>query len=123
MAGKIGLIGHCGADTAYLRIAIRAARNNVPVVTADDEESLQELIDSGADLLLINRVLDYGFDTDCGIELIKRLREKNPSLKMMLVSNHSDAQQAAVAAGALHGFGKSQIGRPQVAEILRHALG
>jgi hypothetical protein len=41
---------------------------------------------------------------------------------MMLVSNHPDAQAAAIAAGAAPGFGKRQIGTPRVAEVLRQAL-
>jgi hypothetical protein len=40
----------------------------------------------------------------------------------MLVSNYADAQQAAVAAGALPGFGKREIGTPKVKELLRSAL-
>jgi hypothetical protein len=42
---------------------------------------------------------------------------------MMLVSNYPDAQAAAVAAGAVPGFGKREIGTPRVAQVIREALG
>jgi hypothetical protein len=41
---------------------------------------------------------------------------------MMLVSNYADAQQAAVAAGALPGFGKRELGTPRVSQLIRDAL-
>jgi hypothetical protein len=40
----------------------------------------------------------------------------------MLVSNYADAQAAAVAAGALSGFGKREIGNPKVKQLLENAL-
>jgi hypothetical protein len=54
--------------------------------------------------------------------MIGAMRAQYPALRMMLVSNHPDAQTAAVAAGALPGFGKRQIGTPRVSEVLRQAL-
>ncbi len=41
---------------------------------------------------------------------------------MMLVSNYPDAQAAAVANGALPGFGKREIGSPRVIELIKGAL-
>jgi two-component system, chemotaxis family, chemotaxis protein CheY len=123
MSKRVVLVGHCGADSAYLRHAITNVAKEIAVVGADDEESLSRLLNDGVDLLLINRILDYGFATDKGVDLIRQLRDQYPDLKMMLVSNYPDAQQAAMRAGALPGFGKRQIGKSQVAEVLRHALG
>jgi len=40
----------------------------------------------------------------------------------MLVSNYPEAQAAAVAEGALPGFGKREIGTPRVNDLLRNAL-
>jgi hypothetical protein len=72
--------------------------------------------------VLINRIIDWGFAEQEGVALISRLRRTHPILKTMLVSNYADAQQAAVAAGALPGFGKREIGTPKVKELLRNAL-
>jgi CheY-like chemotaxis protein len=123
MPKKVALVGHCGPDSSYLRMAVTRAVKDVQVVFADDQHTLNKLIESGLDLVLLNRQLDYGFETDEGVELIKRLREKNPSLKAMLVSNYPEAQQAAVQAGAVQGFGKREIGSPKVSELIRSALG
>ena len=40
----------------------------------------------------------------------------------MLVSNYADAQQAAVAAGAIEGFGKAELGADETEEKLRAVL-
>ena len=122
MAKKVVLIGHCGADSSYLRIAVGSADRSAQVVMADDEAMLQRYLGEGADLLLLNRVLDHGFAEGEGVALIRRLRQKHPGLKMMLVSNYDDAQQAAVAVGAVPGFGKRELGTPKAAQLLREAL-
>lgn len=102
---------------------MNGALKGASVVGVDDEASLNQQIAEGADLLLLNRQLDWGFKTDEGVELIRALRAEHPNLRMMLVSNYEDAQEAALQAGALPGFGKRDIGSPKVAEILRAALG
>jgi hypothetical protein len=88
----------------------------------DDDSDLKRALDDGVDLLLLNRQLDYGFDEREGVALIRKLRANYPSVKTMLVSNYPEAQAAAVAEGALPGFGKREIGTPRVNELLRSAL-
>jgi len=119
---KVVLVGHCGADSSYLRIAVASAGPAVSVVSVDDEESLGTALAAGAELVLINRILDWGFDEQEGVALISRLRRTHPNLKTMLISNYADAQQAAVAAGALPGFGKREIGTAKVKQLLQGAL-
>ena len=124
MPKKVALVGHCGPDASYLRLAVARAVKDVQVVFADDQHTLNKLLDNGGvDLVLLNRQLDYGFETDEGVELIKRLRATHPALKAMLVSNYPEAQQAAVQVGAVEGFGKREIGSPKVSELIRTALG
>jgi hypothetical protein len=41
----------------------------------------------------------------------------------MLVSDLPDAQQEALKAGAVEGFGKSELGSPRLAEHVKQALG
>ena len=123
MPKKVALVGHCGPDSSYLRMAVSSAEKGVQVLAADDDSSLKRVLDQGVDLLLFNRVLDYGFDEDEGVAVIQKLRSHYPQVKMMLVSNYPDAQAAAVAAGALPGFGKREVGSPRVAELIRSALG
>ena|SRR5687768_3946641 len=123
MPKRVALVGHCGPDASYLRLAVARAVKDAQIVFADDQHALNKLIEAGVDLVLFNRQLDYGFETDEGVELIKRLRAKAPSLKAMLVSNYPEAQQAALQAGAVEGFGKREIGSPKVSELIRSALG
>lgn len=122
MSKKVALVGHCGPDSSYLRIAIGSVERGVQILAADDDESLQKILAGGVDLLLFNRVLDYGFDTNEGVELIRRLHKFHPNLKMMLVSNYPEAQQASVDAGALPGFGKRDLNTPKAKSILKLAL-
>ena len=119
---KVALVGHCGPDSSYLRMAVAKVGRDVQVLSADDAEELKRLIASGVDLLLLNRQLDYGFDEDEGVELIRKLKSSYPFIKTMLVSNYPDAQEAAVKAGALPGFGKRDITSPQVPRMIREAL-
>ena len=122
MPKKIALVGHCGPDSSYLRITVSKAERDVQVLSVDDDSDLKRALDEGVDLLLLNRQLDYGFDEREGVSLIRKLRAKYPGVKTMLVSNYPDAQAAAVAEGALPGFGKRELGSARVAELLRDAL-
>jgi CheY-like chemotaxis protein len=123
MSKRVALVGHCGPDASYLRLAVSRAVKDAQILFADDQHTLKKLVDGGVDLILFNRQLDYGFETDEGVEMIKRLRTTNPSLKAMLISNYPEAQQAARQAGAVEGFGKREIGSPRVSELIRSALG
>jgi two-component system chemotaxis response regulator CheY len=123
MSKKVALVGHCGPDSSYLRIVVSRAAGEAKVVSADDSRSLERLLEDGVDLLLLNRQLDFGFDEDEGVAVIRKLRQTHPNVKLMLVSNYPDAQAAAVAEGALPGFGKRELNSPKVAEMIRAALG
>jgi CheY-like chemotaxis protein len=123
MSKRVALVGHCGPDASYLRLAVSRAVKDAQILFADDQHTLKKLVDGGVDLILFNRQLDYGFETDEGVEMIKRLRTTNPSLKAMLISNYPEAQQAARQAGAVEGFGKREIGSLRVSELIRSALG
>ena len=122
MPKKIALVGHCGPDSSFLRIAVSKAERDATILSVDDDSDLKRALDQGVDLLLLNRQLDYGFDTHEGVALLRKIRANYPAVKAMLVSNYPDAQAAAVAEGALPGFGKREIGTPRVAELLRDAL-
>ena len=122
MAKKILLVGHCGPDSSYLRMTVKKAVEGVEIKSADDSTELHKALVDGVDLILFNRELGYGFDPDTGVETIKALRATHGHVPMILVSNYPEAQQAALAAGAMPGFGKRELGSPKVAELLRGAL-
>ena len=103
-------------------MTVKKAVEGAEIKSADDSAELHKALVDGVDLILFNRELGYGFEPDTGVETIKALRQTHGHVPMMLVSNYPDAQQAAVAAGAMPGFGKRELGSPKVAEMLRGAL-
>jgi CheY-like chemotaxis protein len=122
MSKKVVLVGHCGADTSYLKMAVTSALRGATVLAADDSTELDAMLAERVDLLLLNRELGWGFEQTEGIDVIRSLRAPHPNLRMMLVSNYAEAQTGAVAAGALAGFGKREIGSARVTQVLREAL-
>ena len=59
---------------------------------------------------------------ECAIDIIRHLHQHFPDCKVMLVSDYDDAQQQAEKAGAIKGFGKSEMGSPKLAEHVKQAL-
>lgn len=120
MSKRILLVGHCGVDGPRLQreIASLQAAEGVRVNSMDE---LRRYCDGGADLLLINRE-PLGFTPLMGVDLIKQLRERYPDQKVMLVSDHPEAQEEATRAGALPGVGKADIGSNKFATTIRQAL-
>jgi hypothetical protein len=120
---RIALVGHCVPDSYALRSAIRRFIPEAEVVFARNDAALDAEVPR-ADLLLVNRILDGDFRDPAGIALIQRLHEAVPGRpRLMLVSNHADAQSRAEAAGAAPGFGKSSMHAEGTRERLRRALG
>ncbi len=114
------LVGHCWADRIGLRSAVKRAVRSARIERADDLPALRNYLGSGA-VLLINRVLGGGFDPGSGVELIRLLAETGDAERAILISNHGDAQDEAVAAGAQPGFGKSQLRDQATEQLLRQA--
>lgn len=117
---QIILVGHCGFDGGNIANTAKQAAPDAKVTSAD---SAQALDSAGPDaLLLVNRVLDSGFGTNSGVELIRKLSSRDNAPAMMLVSNFSDAQAEAEEAGALPGFGKSDLGSDTAAQRIKAAV-
>lgn len=121
-AHRVLLVGHCGPDASYLRMAVTSAIRGAKVIFASDDRELQAALHDGVDLVLFNRELDGIFTHYTGVDQIRALKKTHPQIKTMLVSNYPDAQADAVAVGALPGFGKRQLGSQQVTLLLRDAV-
>lgn len=115
---RVALVGHCGFDSSSLTRMAKSALPDAQIVAVNTQSQL-DAVAHGPSLLLINRVLDGRFDADSSLEMIQQLAAQDDPPAMMLVSNYADAQADAVAAGALPGFGKSDVGRAETAERLR----
>ncbi len=113
----VALVGHCGPDVFALRSALRGALPGAEVITVGDDNTLAG---AEADLLLINRVLDGRFSVDSGLDMIAA--RAGAGAPVMLISNFEDAQEAAVRAGALPGFGKNELYSDAMRDRLRAAI-
>jgi hypothetical protein len=113
------LIGQCVPDSMLLSRYVRRFAPGAKIERINNDEALNKVKNQSA-LLLVNRVLDGSFDDDSGLKVVAAAID-GPGVPL-LISNHEDAQQQAVALGALHGFGKAQLGDPASGERLQAAL-
>lgn len=120
MSTRVVLVGHCGVDGPRLKEAIESGASPCEVLRINTPEELESVCREGADLLLVNRE-PVGFDEQ-GMDLLRDLCKRYPGQKVMLVSDYEDAQQEAVKAGALPGFGKADLGSPRLVETVKGAL-
>ena len=118
----VTLVGHCGPDSSFLRMAVASAAPGTIITMADSDAEVERAIADGTDLLLFNRVLEVGFEDDDGVALLRQTKEKHPEQRVMMVSNFPETQEQAEAAGALPGFGKRQIGSDVAKQRLASAL-
>jgi CheY-like chemotaxis protein len=114
-------IGQCNADHAALAAAIRRhfGAEVVPAATANEAFAL--LDGGGFALVLVNRVLDT--DGSSGLDLVRAIASRPAAPPVMLVTNYSEYQEAALAAGAVPGFGKAALHDPATVDRLRPYLG
>lgn len=115
-------VGQCGMDHGGLSRHFRRAFDAEVVGAHTFGEALAALRPGGFDLVLVNRITDA--DGTRGVDLIATLKD-DPALAavpVMLVSNFAEAQEVAMALGALPGFGKSGIGGPEADDRIREAL-
>lgn len=124
--GIVLSVGQCGFDNGQIRELLRTVDPALEIRFVDDLEETLRLLHAGNGrirLVLVNRILDA--DGSSGIELIRTIRA-NPEafdhIPLMLVSDLETAQAAAIASGALPGFGKTFIRSAQARELVRMAL-
>lgn len=115
-------VGQCRPDHASIRSYL--TRNfGCEVVQVDDRAgALAELKGRQYDLVLVNRKLDCDYSD--GIEVIRALKSDPDaaSVPVMLVTNYPEHQEAAIAAGAILGFGKLEFQKPETRAKLAEVL-
>lgn len=122
MAKRVLSVGQCVPDQSAIAAFLRR-EFGAEVQTADTaDEAMSTLHNGPFDLVLVNRIFDA--DGGSGLDLVKVIKSDpgTSKLPVMLVSNYAEAQQKAVDAGAVPGFGKAQLGEPAVADSLRPFL-
>jgi two-component system chemotaxis response regulator CheY len=102
-------VGNCWPDHTVIR-AMLEKQFQAEVIQADGlADALSALQQQPIDLVLVNRKLDQDYSD--GLDVIKRIKadSKLSVVPCMLVTNHAEQQQQAVAAGAEYGFGKKEL--------------
>jgi two-component system chemotaxis response regulator CheY len=121
-ARRVLSLGQCGFDQGALARTFRQ-HFAAEVVPADSpDEALDALRRREFALVLVNRILDA--DGSSGVAFVRLLKadEQLRGLPVMLVSNYDHAQEEAVQAGAVPGFGKGTLGHPQMLARVRALL-
>ena len=120
MSIKILSIGQCGFDhSAIARFLSRTLQAHTDGA-ATAAEGLQKFARGSYHLVLVNRIIDG--DASSGLDLAAKLCAQQGCPPVMLVSNLPQAQAAAVAVGAVAGFGKSSMDDPEVGRRLQALL-
>jgi CheY-like chemotaxis protein len=122
MSKRVLDIGQCGPDHATIRAYL--TRNfDCEVVQVDDAAgALAQFKRGHFDLALVNRKLDIDYSD--GIEVIRKIKADPDAanVPVMLVTNYPEHQEAAIAAGAIRGFGKLEYGKPETRAKLADIL-
>lgn len=115
-------VGQCQPDHATIRAFLTGQFDCEITQAHGPEEALAALWESRFDLVLINRKLDRDYSD--GIEIIRQMKADSATadVPVMLVTNFPEHQDAAVAAGAVRGFGKLEFDDPATLEKLRVVL-
>lgn len=118
----VKLVGHCGPDAIMLKTVVQRALPEASVELVNDQAALDAAL-AGDVVLLVNRELDGAFHAGTGgIDLIRQLAQSDSPPPMLLVSNFEEAQSEAQAAGAMPGFGKSNLYHEDTTQRLKNAV-
>lgn len=119
---KVLDVGQCNADHCGISNLV-SQHFDVELYRAHTHDDVvSQVSDHSFDLILINRLLDA--DRSQGMKVLQTLKanESTAKIPVMLISNYDDAQQAAIEAGAVEGFGKSKLTAPKTIELLGQFL-
>jgi CheY-like chemotaxis protein len=123
MTKRILDVGQCNPDHSSISRLLNQ-HFDVEIVRAHlESDAVESLQAEPFDLVLVNRKLDRDYSDGLGIIRNIRSDENLKHTPVMLVSNYPESQDEAVAAGAVYGFGKAELGNPDVVERLAAILG
>jgi CheY-like chemotaxis protein len=105
-------VGQCGPDHFSIRSYLTRHFDCVVVQVDDAAGAIAELKGGQFDLVLVNRKLDIDYSD--GVDVIRALKAdpRAAAVPVMLVTNYPEHQEAAMAVGAVRGFGKLEFGDP-----------
>ena len=117
MSIRILDVGQCGVDGPAITQLLHSELGATVKSAATADEAKRQIASTKFDLILVNREL--AVDRSSGVELIDDLVDHGVTVPIMLVSDYEEAQDAAVAGGAVRGFGKSKLFDPETIELIR----
>jgi CheY-like chemotaxis protein len=123
MTKRVLDVGQCGPDHASIRSFLKRHFDCAVVQVDDAAGALAELQSGHFDLVLVNRKLDIDYSD--GIEVIRAIKAdpKTANVPVMLVTNYPEHQDAAIAVGAVRGFGKLEFDSPETRAKIAEYLG
>jgi CheY-like chemotaxis protein len=122
MSKRVLDVGQCGPDHSTIRAYLTRNFDCEVVQAHNADDALAQLNSGRFDLILVNRKLDADYSD--GIDVIRQLKS-NPAtagVPVMLVTNYPEHQDAAMAAGAIRGFGKLEYDKPETRDKLAALL-
>ena len=110
---------HPAVREALAMRIVRQADLEVCGEAADVGEALRLVADTKPDVAIV----DISLKSGCGIDLIKRIKDKNETIRMLVWSTHSELLYAerALRAGALGYVSKDQA-TDKIVEAIRRVL-
>ncbi len=122
MKPRILDVGNCGYDHGKISQMLQRQFDAEVIATDTASETFERLAREKFDLILVNRKLDHDYSD--GIEVIKLLKNhpQFSEIPVMMITNYPEHQEQAVAAGALYGFGKLELAKPETHQRLEAVL-
>lgn len=122
MTKRVLDVGNCVPDHSSICRLIEDNFDAQVVQAHSGADALAELRGGKIDLVLVNRQLDRDYSDGLGI--IKQIKADSDlaEIPCMLITNFAEHQEAAVQAGAVLGFGKLELSRPETLDRLSSIL-
>ena len=121
MTRRVLDIGNCALDHSSIKELVTSKFD----AEVDQAHALADALDHLGQrdyaVVLVNRLLDR--DGSSGLEVIKSLKERSPTVPVLMITNFEEHQQFAVAAGAERGFGKRDLYADSAIAVLKTYLG
>jgi len=115
-------VGQCNADHHNISAMLQEAFDAQIIRAHTAADAMAAAREHRLDLVLVNRILDA--DHTEGLKVIHGLKtdDATRTLPVMLVSNYADAQEQAMGLGAVRGFGKAALSKPETVNLLANYL-
>lgn len=120
---RVMSVGQCGKDHGSIVRFLQGHFDVEVAPVATETEATRLLRQQAFDLVLVNRQFDA--DGTEGLDFIGRLKAdaRLSKVPIMLITNFPEYADQAVALGACRGFGKADLGSPDVVAQLDSFLG